>query len=472
VTQDFGVANPTATGVTPGSVGRGAISFPVSVTGTGLTPTSTVSVSGTGVTVATTYVSSTQLDITVTVASNATLGSRDVTVDVPGAPAAVCTGCLSIALAPYGLAPLPTNLGRGALNETIGIVGINFQPGTWDPTSVLFSGTGITVNSVTRVNTLLLSVNVTVDPSAPLGARSVTVVNPDGGRGTALAAFTVNAAPSISSLSPSNRGQGATNQSVVVNGSNFRAGVWTASSVWFEGTGITVNSVTRNSTSKLTLNLSVAPDAAIGPRDVFLRNTDGGRTTRVDGFTVNQGPVVSTLTPSSLGQGASSQVITIDGAGFSTGSWSTSTVTFSGSGISVSSVTRVSANQLKATVSVASNAAVGARTVTVRNPSDNGTTTAAFTVNPRPTITSLSPSSRNRGLSNQVILVNGTGFVDGAGVAFSGNGITVNSVTWVSATQLSVNISISGSATRSQRNVTVTNPDKGTFTRSNGFRVT
>jgi hypothetical protein len=104
---------------------------------------------------------------------------------------------------------------------------------------------------------------------------------------------------------------------------------------------------------------------------------------------------------------------------------------------------------------------------------DGGVATLAsgFTVTARPTIVSLSPSSRSRGLNNQVIIVTGTGFVSGATVAFSGSGISLDFVTWNSSTQLTIRIDITGGASTGSRNVTVTNPDGGTFTRNAGFTV-
>jgi hypothetical protein len=471
VSQSFSVG-ATITSVSPSSIGRGAISFPVAIVGTGFAPGTTVSISGIGVTVnSTTVDDSTHLTAYVSVTPGAALTNRDVTVTV-GSSSVTCTGCLGVNQGPYGIVTLPLSIGRGAINENVSVIGFNFVSGTWTPASVQFSGAGITVNSVTRVNSVLLTVNLTIDPLAATGARSVTVVNPDGGRSTALAAFTINAAPAITTISPTSRGQGATNQNVVINGSNFGSGGWTSSSVWFSGTGITVNSVTRNSSSKLTVNLSVAPGAATGARDVTLRNSDGGRTTKLNGFTVNPGPTVTSLNPNSRGQGAASQSIVIDGANFSTGTWTTSNVTFSGSGITVNAVTRNSAIKLTVTITVASNATTGARTVTVRNPSDNGTATSAFTVNGRPTISSLSPSSKPRPQTNLDVVITGTGFVNGATVAFSGSGITVVSVTFTDANHITVRINIASSASKSSRNVTVTNPDKGWFTRNGGFTVT
>jgi hypothetical protein len=473
-------AVPSVTGASPASVGRGATAFPVSITGTGFVDGATVTISGTGVTVnSVEFLGPTSLKAFISVTSTAPTGARNVSVANPGTAGATCTGCLSINQGPYGIAAVPFSIGRGAVNETITIVGFNFVAGAWSPSSVVFTGpgatvnAGITINSVTRVNQFLLNVNLTVDAAAPTGARSVTVINPDGGRSTALAAFTVNPAPTITSLSPSSRGQGATNQSIVINGSGFVAGIWNAASVAFSDDGITVNSVIRNSATKLTVNVSIDPLAstALPARSVTVRNGDGGRTTKASAFTVNPAPTITGVSPDSRPQGASNQNITVTGT-FAAGTWNTSSVSFSGTGITVSSVSRNGAGtQLTVRISIAGNAAVGARTMTVRNP-DGGTATTSFTVNAKPTISSVSPSSRPRPQTNINITILGSGFAAGATVTFSGSGITVNSVTVDSAGQLTVNISISASATKSQRNVTVTNTDGGSVTRQNGFRVT
>jgi hypothetical protein len=261
-------------------------------------------------------------------------------------------------------------------------------------------------------------------------------------------------------------------QSIVITGTNFLSGTWTTSSVAFSGTGITVNSVTRNSATQLTANVTISATATVGASTVTVVNIDGGRATRASGFTVNAAPTITSLSPSSRGQGATSQSIVITGTNFASGTWPTSSVVFSGAGITVNSVTRNSATQLTANVTISATATVGASTLTVTNLDGGvGSRATAFTVNARPTITSLSPNSRTRGTSNQTITITGTGFVSGATVAFTGTGITVNSVTRTSATQLTVVISLSGSAATGLRNVTVTNPDAGFYTLTNGFTV-
>ena len=402
------------------------------------------------------------------------------TVTVPNASSATCSACLGLNQGPYGLAAAPFELGRGAKNETIAVVGFNFVAGSWGTSSIVFSpAAGITVHSVSRVNSVLLLVTLSIDPLAATTARSFTVINPDGGRTMATNGFTITPAPVVTSLNPASRGKGATNENVVITGSNFRTGTWLPSSVSFSvggvvDTGITVNSVTRTDSTHLTVNLAIATGAATGARDVNVRNTDGGRATKSNAFTVNAAPTIASISPTSRPQGASSQTVLINGA-FSTGTWTASAVSFSGTGVTVNSVVRNGAGtQLSVNLSVASNATVGPRSVTVRNPSDGGRATLAngFTVNAKPTITSLSPNSRPRPQTNLDIVITGTGFVTGSTVSFSGTGINIVSTTFMDASHIKVRVNITSSAAKGDRDVTVTNPDGGTIKLVKGFKVT
>ena len=90
---------------------------------------------------------------------------------------------------------------------------------------------------------------------------------------------------------------------------------------------------------------------------------------------------------------------------------------------------------------------------------------------PAPTVTSLAPSSVTQGQTTNVV-VTGTGifetdytYPDHLAFSFGAN-VTVNSVTWNSATQATVNITVGGSAATGARTVTLTNPDGQTATGS------
>lgn len=87
-----------------------------------------------------------------------------------------------------------------------------------------------------------------------------------------------------------------------------------------------------------------------------------------------------------------------------------------------------------------------------------------------PVITSINPNSGQQGQTLNLTII-GANFVSGASVAFSGAGVTVNSASVTSATQIAVNISVAASATTGSRDVMVTNPDGGSGTGIGLFTV-
>src|SRR5439155_6270143 len=89
---------------------------------------------------------------------------------------------------------------------------------------------------------------------------------------------------------------------------------------------------------------------------------------------------------------------------------------------------------------------------------------------PPPSVTSVNPSSGAQGQNLPSVIISGNSFQSGATCNF-GAGITVNSCTFNSATQLTANISISSTATLGTRNVSVTNPDSQSGAFTNGFSV-
>ena len=135
---------------------------------------------------------------------------------------------------------------------------------------------------MTRTNSTHLTVNVTISTTAAVGARAVTVTSLDGGVATLASGLTVNAQPTITSLSPNSRRRGFANQSIVFTGTGFVTGATVA----FSGTGITVVSVTRNSATQLTVVITLSGSATLGARNVTVTNTDAGTFTLTGGFTV------------------------------------------------------------------------------------------------------------------------------------------------------------------------------------------
>ncbi len=289
----------------------------------------------------------------------------------------------------------------------------------------------------------------------------------DGAGATTTKAFsiTIGTPPTITSLNPASRGQGATNQSITVTGTGFQSGAV----VTFSGSGVTATTAF-NSATQLTLSLTVTSGAATGARNVTVTNPDGGTFTLNNGFTVNAGPTITSLSPNVLGQGAAGKSVVLTGTGLVSGA----TVSFSGAGVTATTAFN-SATQLTLTVTVTSGAATGARNVTVTNP-DGGTFTLTngLTVNAAPTILSITPNTHAANSNGVAETITGTGFQPGATVTFTGsNQPTVASTITVNGpgTQLTFTINIPKKASGAY-SVVVTNPDGGTATLANGFTAT
>ncbi|MFQ6044063.1 MAG: FlgD immunoglobulin-like domain containing protein, partial [Candidatus Poribacteria bacterium] len=173
--------------------------------------------------------------------------------------------------------------------------------------------------------------------------------------------------PIVTSVAPSSRGQGATGQDIIVTGTNFMDGA----DVSFSGDGITVNSTTFVSDTELVANIDIASDAPVGFRDVIVTNPDSQTGIGEDIFSVTAAPTVTSTNPDSLPQGSEDQYVMIEGSGFVDNlpddpNGPQLAADF-GDGITVNSVAYFNSTVLIASISIAEDAAVGARDVTVVN---------------------------------------------------------------------------------------------------------
>src|SRR5205085_1182395 len=154
---------------------------------------------GAGITVnSCAFNSATQLTASITIGATAATGPRDVTVTNPAGQKATLASAFTVVTG--GPPPAPTitavNPSSGALGQNISSViisGTNFQTG-----ATCGFGPGITVNSCAFNSGTQFTANIAITASAALGARNVTVTNPDGQSATLTNAFSVNAPSAIS----------------------------------------------------------------------------------------------------------------------------------------------------------------------------------------------------------------------------------------------------------------------------------
>lgn len=173
---------------------------------------------------------------------------------------------------------------------------------------------------------------------------------------------------------------------------------------------------------------------------------------------LNPAPAVTGLTPAATTAGAAAQTLTINGSGFI----SASTVTFNGV---AHTAAFVGATQLTIALTAADQATAGSYPVVVTNPAPGGgasspvgfTVTAAATL-PVPTLTSLAPASASAGAAAQVLTLSGANFDSASTVTYAG---AAHAVTFVSATQLTIQLTAADQATAGTFPVVVSNPAPG-----------
>jgi len=265
--------------------------------------------------------------------------------------------------------------------------------------------------------------------------------------------------PTVTRVTPNFGHQGDNNLSLTIDGSYFQSGA----TVIFSGTGINVLTVPAifNGATQLVVSVNIDASAPTGLRNVSVTNPGGLAGTGNNLFEVlaaggQPSPTITQVVPNSANQGDSNKLITIQGQNFVSGI----TITFSNPAITKVSSQFINSNQLQVTINVAANASTGAGTVRVTNP-DTKWAESPFTVNSvKPNIASINPNFGNRNTTIWVT-ASGSDFLSGISASTSGSPLSISQVTWVSATQVNVQVTIGFSLTTVYRDIILTNPGGG-----------
>lgn len=162
------------------------------------------------------------------------------------------------------LTPNALAVGRSVVNVTL--VGQRFSPDT----RVSIDGDGVTVNSLQVISDTTLAAKLSVDPSAMLGRRTVTVANSQGSS-SCEGCLTINPIPTVSSTDGSSITRG-TSTTLTIHGDQFVA----TPKVQVSGSGVAVGAVTFLDAQTLTVPVTVQATAALGARTVSVTNAGGG----------------------------------------------------------------------------------------------------------------------------------------------------------------------------------------------------
>ncbi|MCU1603120.1 MAG: phospholipase, partial [Frankiales bacterium] len=505
-TVEFWQPKFAASGVSPSAVGAGANTVVVTVTGQGIRQGSRLSIPakdldpitpGTqpdlSVGAATVNPDGTSISAPVSIDSGAATGARSVGIN--GADGGYYTVANAFTVTtPPSLGSLDSSaLGQGASYiETIS--GTGFAAGTTPTTTPTFtvSGTGVTTKTISSTN-ISAKVLFTVAQDAATGDRSVTVTNPDGGSSTVAPSttsspFTVDAGPTIQSLTPASAPAPST-KTITITGLNYDPQSQTSTAkptVQFSlppATGqarqndptltvgtITVTKGSNGAPDKISFPLTIAGNAPAGVRDVIVTNTsDQGSVLCAGCFGVD-----NLAASPATGANTGTKSIALTGPGVVAGS--TAKLVRAGDPTIQPAIaggsTTVSGTTLTAVFDL-TDAAPGPYNAVVTTPS--GTTlscTQCFTVTgSTPTITSITPAAGGQGAKNLPVTIAGNNFSRGPVVTITN--LLVHNVVWVSRTQITAQVDIPSNATAQADDLKVANADgAASATKTGAFTVT
>jgi hypothetical protein len=374
---------PSITSLSPASVTVGAVAVALTVNGSGFVNGSVVQWNGSNRT--TTYVSTGQLQASITAADVAAAGTAQVTV-FTATPGGGTSGNSAFTInnpVPTITSLSPTSATMGGAAFTLTVNGSGFVNGS----VVRWNGSNRTT---TYVSAGQVQASITATDVAAAATAQVTVFNPTPAGGiSGNVAFTINSSnpkPSITSLSPASIKAGAGAFTLTVNGSGFING----SVVKWNGSNRTTAYV---SAGQLKASIT-ATDVATGStaQVTVFTPTPGGGTSGNSPFTINNPvPTITSLSPTSATVGGAAFTLTVNGSGFVTGS----VVVWKGSN---RTTVYVNAGQLKASIGALDIAASATAQIAVFNPAPGGGGSAAtsFIVSPSKhpkSITTVTPSS-------------------------------------------------------------------------------
>ncbi len=422
---------PTISGFLPTTRGANSATVPFTATGSNFARGVKVElfiggVKDVNIVTSVTTLTDTQIQGTITPQAGATVGLHDVVITNTDNKTALLPGGFNVTPAPGPLSLTPNVAGKGAQQRAITVNGSGFLPGM--AANFRIPGTGaidntIIINSFTVVNdtTAALVISVGSGNDTVVGARDFQVINTDGGSRLQTNALFINARPTVSKIDVttvnSNRntvGTGAEHAILKVTGTGFQIAPG-AQFLLTVPNDITVHSVTVDSPTLATVDISVARTASIGSRIVTWVNSDGGQNncTANPCLLIASGPNIDAVSPSSRGRGVSF-TLTINGTNFANSANGGVTVQIPHTGVGVGAATVNDAGtQITVPVSIAADAPPGVKDVIVTNNNNRGRLNCGgcFAVDTF-AVNSTSPAS---GLNTQPlnVTVSGGGFTAG-----------------------------------------------------------
>lgn len=427
---------PVVTSLNPVSVVAGFGAVNVLINGSGFVNTDTTFFNGSQRTLS--FISATQVAISLLAADTATVGQFPITVrHINGSTSAPVLFNVTDASGGPAITSLSPN--QAAVNSAPFTLTINGS-GFTDQSVVSFDGTP---RDTTFVAINKLTVPVFASDLTTARQIQVTVLTPNFPQSTAVPLTIAVIPPVISSITPSTVPAGGSGFTLTVNGTGFSA----SSVISVGGTNhLTDFDPTTGSVSTSILGNEIA---AVASLDVTV--TDRGITSNVARLTVAR-PAISSLNPPSVTAGSGDITLVVRGGSF----LSTSIIVING--VERPTTFDAASGSLSTTLTASELASPRILPVTVRNSATVESTPMLFSiVSPgAPQILSLLPAAITAGSPATTLQVNGVNFLPTSLVLV--NGVS-HTTTFVSQTELDVTLSEAEVATAGALSITVLNSD-------------
>jgi len=441
--SDFGLLKTgTISTITPTESRRGTNNVSVTINGTNLVAGSTARLvrgSNTITANSVTFNSSNRLTATFNIPSGAAVGYYDLVLSSSGYTIDVRKDEIFLVFGSMSINNVTPDTGARGLTLNLTATGAGFQSGA--TIKLVSGGTVINGTGITQSGTTSITASFALPASITDGTKfDLTITNPNGDYETKTQAVTVYDTSAIDTITPAEGRIGTNNVSVTINGTNLLAG---STAKLIKGTStITANSVTYNSSSRLTATFNIPATAAVGRYDLTVSSSGYASDLRKNEvfLVLGNSMAINNVTPDVTTRGNTAHKLTATGTDFQSGA--TIKLVVGSTVIAGTYITQSGTTAMTATFNIPFGLDTGTKLdLTITNPNgDYVTKTQAVTVYNSLSVSAFTPSSAT--VSSTVnITVNGSGFINGhskiilRNVSDTSQMITA-STTSVSATQI------------------------------------
>ena len=289
--------------INPDSAPLNSSPFDMSIQGSGFEPTSSVFIDSLAVN--TSFRSATELIARVTTSVTAVAGDHQVSVRNESGNRSNVARLFIIPPPPALFSVLPRAMPVGVSNFTLFVTGENFTQAS----VVLIEGSTV---ATAFLNARELRATVPATIAATLGTRHVKVRNSDGQESKVMPFDVVPVSTRITSLFPTQAVAGAPGFMLAVRGSNFKSDA----TVLFDNAPLATKFI---STTQLQAEVPASFVVRLGLRAVTAHNADGGSSNEAIFEVLPNPPLIHSIDPPSIIEGAGDRIIAITGERFQSG---------------------------------------------------------------------------------------------------------------------------------------------------------